>query len=100
MRKMVRQNTPRPEEDEQIQAFMDRLPDLRQPQVKIYRIEENKRHTCLHVCPLDEFPVDKTESALQHWFGAGDFLVRTVRSNGTYGPSRVFHIGDPSPLRY
>ena len=83
-------NTP---EDKQLQAFIDAMPDDRQPRLRIYRLESDGSQTRLFAGALEEFPAEDAQPMLQDWFGAGKFLVRTVRSNGTYGPSRVFHIG-------
>jgi hypothetical protein len=81
-----------PKEERRLKVFIDKLGPPREPTVKIYRIEPDGKQTRLGVMELEWFD----EETLRKQFGAGTFLVRTVRSNGTYGPSRVLRIG-PGP---
>jgi len=85
-------------EDEQLQAFIDTLIP-RQPKIKIYRIESDKRQTPMGVFNLDELSGSSVEQRIADTCGAGTFLVRTIRSNGRYGPSRVVAI-DPGAVRH
>ena len=74
-------------EDEQLSEFMDNLCP-RVPMLKIYRIEEDGKQTFLGALAMGLFCLDEVRSR----FGGGKFLIRSVRSNGTYGPSRVVQI--------
>lgn len=76
------------QEDAQLNAFVEEIAP-REPILKVYRLEQNGRQTFLYATELDSFSLED----LRDHFGAGSFLLRTVRSNGTYGPSRVVHIG-------
>jgi hypothetical protein len=79
---------PQAVEDKQLNAFLDEF-SPRQPMIRIYRVEaDGKKHTYLGASDLDCFSL---EGVREH-FGGGTFLLRSVRSNGTYGPSRVVSI--------
>jgi hypothetical protein len=74
-------------EDKKLREFEDDIAP-RMPWVKIYRIEKDGRQTFLGATDLEFFSFEM----LRHEFGGGKFLVRTVRSNGTWGPSRIVHV--------
>jgi hypothetical protein len=75
-------------EDAQLSEFMENIWP-KDPILKIYRVGPNGKQTLLGSAVLDSFSLDH----VRHRFGSGTFLLRTVRSNGTYGPSRVVHLG-------
>jgi hypothetical protein len=71
------------------------------PVIKIYRIERNGKQVCLD-CVFAEitkqgvlrFPQSTNIlHSIRVKFGPGRYLLRTVYSNGRFGPSRVVHIG-------
>jgi hypothetical protein len=83
-------------------AFMDNIGSSREPTIRIYRLETPqkqhqtrfRKHTRVGEVLLSDFSHDPSDlfEYLRAEFGAGTFLLRTVRSNGTYGPSRVVSI--------
>jgi len=83
--------------------FMDKISPSREPTIRIYRLEslqEQKRtrfrkQTRVGEVLLSDFSHDPALICdyLRAKFGAGNFLLRVVRANGTYGPSRVVSIG-------
>jgi hypothetical protein len=80
------------DEDEEMMAFMENIAP-RSPTLRIYRIDsEEKKQEFLGCLPLLGFSLEEVRDQ----FGSGTFLLRSVRSNGTYGPSRVVRI---APLR-
>jgi hypothetical protein len=78
------------DEDQRLQQFIETIGPPREPTVRIYRIEPDGKQTRLGSMALDGCD----EEAVRAQFGAGAFLLRTVRSNGTYGPSTVLRIAE------
>jgi hypothetical protein len=71
----------------------------REPSIRIYRLEQNdkrdgtrfrKQTNVGQVCLSEARDLLET---LHSQFGPGTYLLRGVKSNGTYGPSRVVEIG-------
>jgi hypothetical protein len=71
--------------------------------MKIYKIEANGKQVCVD-CLFSEQYDSKTGAfkfpnannvleGIRDKFGAGKYLLRTVYSNGRFGPSRIVHIG-------
>jgi hypothetical protein len=81
-------------EDEELNDFCENLAP-RGPTLRIYRIESDGRRTRLQFLSMDVF----SEEYLREEFGGGTYLVRTVRSNGTWAPSRVIGIASRSNLQ-
>ena len=83
-----------------LSAFMDNVFPHREPFIRIYRLEPNvirqntpfRKQTRIGEICLSE--ADNILQELQHQFGAGTYLLRSIRSNGTYGPSRVVRIAE------
>lgn len=73
-----------------LQQFIETIGPPREPTVRIYRIEPDGKQTRLGSMSLDGCD----EEAVRAEFGGGTFLLRTVRSNGTYGPSTVLRIAE------
>src|SRR6185369_4959511 len=71
------------EEDRRLTAFIEQIGTPREPTVRIYRLDSDGKQTRLGVMSLDYCD----EESVREQFGPGTFLLRTVRSNGTYGPS-------------
>jgi hypothetical protein len=71
-------------EDELLNRLMDDLAP-RGPTVKVYRIGDDGKQTFLGATDLQWFSL----TWVRDTFGGGKYLVRTVRSNGTYGPSEL-----------
>src|SRR5262249_19714568 len=93
-----------PVQDREMQAFVEDLGlSFREPTIRIYRLERYlmqpktrfRKQTRLAVVSLSEFSQDPGSilEYIQRKFGAGDYLLRTVRSNGKYGPGIVVRIG-------
>lgn len=90
----------KPEDDKTLAAFMENVFPGREPTIRIYRIESNelrqntpfRKQTRLGEICLSE--ADNILQDMQFQFGAGTYLLRSVRSNGTYGPSRVVRIAE------
>ena len=90
-------------QDKKLQAFMEDIGPSRVPTIRIYRLKFDQKQSQTHFrkqirvgeAPLSDFSRDPSGifEYLRAEFGAGTFLLRTVRPNGTYGPSRVVHIG-------
>ena len=76
------------DEERQMQEFVDRIGPPPIPVVRVYRITEDGKQTRIDEADLES--VD--EVYLRERFGPGSYLLRTVRSNGTYGPSKVVRI--------
>ena len=90
MRRTVQQS-----EDKRLQAYMDHY-RASDPVIQIYRLDENqdgkppRKRTKVGTIVFDESI--ELEVYIQRQFGPGDYLARAVRSNGTWGPSRVFSV--------
>lgn len=80
-------------EEAQLSAFMDDIAP-REPLLKVYRIEAGKQ-TFLFATDFEFFSLED----LRNQYGGGKFLLRSVRSNGTYGPSRVVKVATPRARR-
>ena len=91
MRRTVQQS----EEDKRLQAYMDHY-RASDPVIQIYRLDENRngkrprKRTKVGTIGFDESI--QLEPYIQRQFGPGDYLARAVRSNGTWGPSRVISV--------
>ena len=83
-----------PEEERKLREFVENV-SPHEPRLKIYRKESNKQDTPVTTMTLDAF----SEEELRDQFGHGTYFLRTVRSNGTYGPSCVIRIA-PRPQQY
>ena len=90
-RKKKRKN---PEEERMLREFVENVA-AREPRVKIYRKESNNEQTPITTMTLDAF----SEEELREGFGHATYFLRTVRSNGTFGPSCVIRIA-PRPRQY
>ena len=89
------QKTKAKSEDEQLNKFLDDLWP-REPRIRIYRIDEHtKKQTPLGSAHIDGFELEQ----LRERFGGGCFLLRTIRSNGSWGPSRVVHVAGSRNVR-
>jgi hypothetical protein len=76
----------------ELHAFIEDLSFSRGPTIRIYRLERHplqpktrfRKQTRLGVVSLSEFSHDPSYilEYLQGEFGAGDYLLRTVNSNG------------------
>jgi len=90
MRRTVQQS-----EDKKLQAYMDQY-QFSGPVIQIYRLDETqdgkrwRKRMKVGTIPFDESIQLHVE--IQRQFGSGDYLARTVRSNGTWGPSRVIRV--------
>jgi hypothetical protein len=92
--KSVRNQIVEMTEDEQLTELMEFI-SPRNPYIRVYRVDPHtKRHTYLGNLDADGFDL----SVVREAFGSGTFLVRSVRSNGKYGPSRIVGIA-PRPQR-
>jgi len=88
--------TPAMSELEQLKAIMEEV-SPREPHIRIYRvIPETKKHKFLGTAGVNGFSLDD----VREWHGGGTFLLRTVRSDGKYGPSRVVRIASLPLKRY
>jgi hypothetical protein len=93
MRRKKSARTSENNEEEKLEQFVDNIWP-REPTLRIYRVDEKtKKQTLLGSADLDTFELD----LLRERYGAGCFLLRTVRSNGTWGPSRMVWIAVPKP---
>jgi hypothetical protein len=97
---MVRKTKLRnPAEDKKLQEFMEDVIPRREPSIRIYRIELNEKRTNAPFrkqTRLSEIALSEAGDILEYLhfhFGPGTYLLRSVRSNGVYGPSRVVYIG-------
>src|SRR5215471_2060495 len=83
-----------PVRNTELQAFVEDLSFSRGPTIRIYRLERSllqtktrfRKETRLGVVSLSEFSHDPSDilEYLQGKFGVGDYLLRTVNSNGRY----------------
>ena len=91
MRRTVQQQS----EDKRLQAYMDQY-QFSGPVIQIYRLDETqdgnrwRKRTKVGTIPFDESIELQVE--IQRQFGSGDYLARSVRSNVTWGPSRVISV--------
>jgi len=76
-------------EDARLNSFVDQI-FPREPTLKVYRIDPDGKQTFLYATDLEFFSLDE----LRDHHDGGKFLLRTVRSNGTYGPSRVVYVAE------
>ena len=81
-------------EEARLKEIVESVGLPREPMVKFYRLPGDGRHILVGAISLDEFPMDSCEEYLREMFGGGEYLVRTVRSNGTFGPSRTVRIAE------
>jgi len=90
----------KPDNDKTLVAFMEDVFPDREPTIRIYRIEPNemrqntrfRKQTRIGEVCLSA--ADNILQEIQFQFGAGTYLLRSVRLNGTYGPSRVVRIAE------
>ncbi len=87
-------DTGTPDEEAQLRGFIDQIGPGREPTGKIYRLPVDGRQVLLGTVTIYDFPVDEYGAYLRDAFGPGTFLIRTVRTNGTFGPSRIVRIGE------
>ena len=88
-------------EDRQLQAFMDDVFPKREPTIRIYRLEPNekrknspfRKQTRLAEILFCEARRANIFEYLRLHFGPGSYLLRSVRSDGVYGASRVVEVG-------
>jgi hypothetical protein len=81
-------------EEARLKAVIDSIGPPREPLVKFYRLPGDGRHVLVGAMLLCEFPMGDCEQYLSDVHGPGEFLVRTVRANGTFGPSRIVRIAE------
>jgi hypothetical protein len=74
-------------EDTRLNAFMEDI-FPRWPMLKVYRLGPGGKQTFLCSADLETFSL----GMLRDQYDGGKFLLRTIRSNGTYGPSRVVQV--------
>jgi hypothetical protein len=92
----MRRTAQQQSEDKRLQAYMDQY-NSSGPVIQIYRLGEKqdgkrwRKRTKVGEIPFDENI--HLEAEVQRQFGRGEYLARAVRSNGTWGPSRVIRIG-------
>ena len=99
MRRRSAESKTRTEED-YFRQFLDGVWPT-EPVVKIYRIGSNGKQVCLDSLSVEMVKpgvlrIVGADNVLNHirvQFGPGKYLLRTVYSNGRFGPSRVVHIG-------
>jgi hypothetical protein len=83
-------------------GFMTDIGPSRLPTIRIYRLEPHqkqlgkrfRKQTRPEEVLLSDFSHNPSSifEYVRDRFGAGEFLLRIVRSNGTWGPSRVIGI--------
>ena len=83
-----------PDEERKLRKFVDRV-SSREPRVKVYRKEPDNSLTPLTTRSLDGF----SEEELRDAFGPGACFLRTIRSDGTFGPSCTLRLA-PRPPGY
>jgi hypothetical protein len=81
-------------EEARLKAVIESIGSPREPMVKFYRLPGDGRHILVGAIPVFDFPFDSCEEYLRDNFGGGEYIVRTVRSNGTFGPSRIVRIAE------
>lgn len=102
MRRKHLKNTPSAEEN-YFRRYLDEICGPTDPIMKIYKIERNGKQVCVDCLFLERYdsktgvfkfpnPSNVLES-IRGKFGPGKYLLRTVYSNGKFGPSRVVQIG-------
>jgi len=87
-------------EEDYFRQFLDNVWPT-EPVIRIYRIESNGKQVCLDSLFVEmvkpgvlRIPgADHVLDNIRGQFGPGKYLLRTVYSNGRFGPSRVVHIG-------
>ena len=98
-RRSIRKNAALEAERERLGELLDSHIGLRDPSIQIYRLGADGKQELMGTVSLDVLKMGIEES-IQNNFGAGKFLVRTVLSNGTFGPSRTVVIGETYPAWY
>jgi len=76
------------EEERKLIDVIEQIGPPREPSVRVYRIDADGKQTRMGVMSLEYCD----EEAVREQFGTGTFLLRSVRSNGTYGPSTVVRL--------
>jgi len=87
-------------EEDYFRQFLDGVWPT-EPAIKIYRIGSNGKQVCVDSLFVEMVKpgvlrIEGADNVLNHirgQFGPGKYLLRTVYSNGRFGPSRVVHIG-------
>ena len=87
-------------EEDYFRQFLDDVWPT-EPVVKLYRIGSNRKQVCLASLSVEMAKpgvlrivgVDNVLNHIRVEFGPGEYLLRTMYSDGRFGPSRVVHIG-------
>jgi hypothetical protein len=95
-------------ENRYFREFLDDVCGPNEPMIKIYSVQANGKQTCIDCVFPDHSDYTKAGAPEFHFpssvellkrlrndFGSGKYLLRTVHSNGRFGPSRVITIGGP-----
>jgi hypothetical protein len=90
-------------QDEELRSFVEDIGLAREPTIRIYKLDSGRKQSQTHFRKqirvgevlFSDFSHDPSciFDYLRSEFGAGTFLLRTVRPNGTYGPSKVVRVG-------
>jgi hypothetical protein len=94
---------PQVTEESYFRDYLEQIVGPTEPRIKIYKILPNGKQVCVHCIFVEEYssskgvyrfpPADRLPEIIRDQFGPGRYLLRTVYSNGRFGPSRVMHIG-------
>jgi hypothetical protein len=102
MRRKPLSDTPSTEE-KYFRGYLDEICGPTDPVVKIYKIERNGKQVCVDCLFIEQYNTqlgafqfpnpNYVLDGIRDKFGPGRYLLRTVYSNGRFGPSRIVHIG-------
>jgi hypothetical protein len=104
MRRKRNTSKPKATEEHYFRRYLDEIVGPSEPTVKIYRIEPNGKQVCVDCLFVEQvvdfskglFKFSRPDDVLEnirHQFGPGRYLLRTVYSNGRFGPSRRVDLG-------
>jgi hypothetical protein len=86
-------------EENYFRSVLDQICPPAMPVIKVYRIKGDRTQVCVFTVYPDDFKGDLpifSENVLKeihNHCGPGKYLLRTVHSNGRFGPSRIVHLG-------
>src|SRR5690242_20701432 len=103
MQRKANPSRPKTTEDEYLRRYLDEIVGPAEPKLKIYRIKPNGKQVCVNCLFVEEYDLSRgvlkfarpacVVENIRAQFGPGKYLLRTVYSNGRFGPSRVLDIG-------
>jgi hypothetical protein len=80
-------------EENYFRRLLDEICPASEPVLKVYKVRSDGKQVCVFSIYPDDFKSSDVLNHIRNQFGPGSYLLRTVHSNGRFGPSRVVHLG-------